>query len=152
MEKLSEFFGLRFADGALPVKYLGSNPFRAKYFPEVFLSQAARLHQMLECPLWTCFPNWIAPLLVLVNEHGQQFGEFLFFWRRVLTFVETQQLVRETLGFLIRADDMGKRTAQQLPVSLLVEVYTCRDHCFQAPSSYSTKQKSKQKGETCHGV
>ena len=108
MEKPSQLFCLRFADGALPVKYLGSNSFRAEYFPEVFLSQAARLHQMLECPLRTCLPNWIAPLLVLVNEHGQQFGKFLFFWRRVLTFVETQQLVRETFGFLIRVDDMGK--------------------------------------------
>ena len=137
MEKLSQLFCLRFADGALPVKYLGSNSFRAEYFPEVFLSQAARLHQMLECPLRTCFPNWIAPLLVLINEHGQQFGKFLFFWRRVLTFVETQQLVREPFGFLIRVDDMGKCTAQQLPVSLLVEVYSCRAHCFQAPSSYS---------------
>src|SRR6266403_2072963 len=71
MEKPSQLFCLRFADGALPVKYLGSNSFRAEYFPEVFLSQAARLHQMLECPLRTCLPNWIAPLLVLVNEHGQ---------------------------------------------------------------------------------
>src|SRR4029077_20775153 len=57
MEKPSQLFCLRFADGALPVKYLGSNSFRAEYFPEVFLSQAARLHQMLECPLRTCLPN-----------------------------------------------------------------------------------------------
>src|SRR5260370_16661253 len=110
----ASFFCLRFADGALPVKYLGSNSFRAEYFPEVFLSQAARLHQMLECPLRTCLPDWIAPLLVLVNEHGQQFAKFLFSCRKVLTFLETQQLVRETFGFLIRADDMAKRTSQQL--------------------------------------
>ena len=56
---------------------------------------------MLECSLWTCFPNWIAPLLVLVNEHGQEFCKCLFFWRRVLMFVETQQLIGETFGFLI---------------------------------------------------
>ena len=68
MEKPSQLFCLRFADGALPVKYLGSNSFRAEYFPEVFLNQAARFHQMLECPLRTCLPNWIAPLLVLVQK------------------------------------------------------------------------------------
>jgi hypothetical protein len=35
-------------------------------------------------------------------------SELDIFWRRVLTFVETQQLVRETFGFLIRVDDKGK--------------------------------------------
>jgi len=124
MEKLSQLFCLRFADGALPVKYLGSNSFRAEYFPEVFFESGCAPPSNLECPLRTCLPNGIAPLLVLVNKHGQQFGKFLFFWRRVLTFGETQQLVRETFGFLIRVDDMGKCTAQRLPVSLLVEVYS----------------------------
>jgi hypothetical protein len=42
-----QFFCPRFADGALSVKYLGCNSFRAEYFPDFFLSQAARLHQML---------------------------------------------------------------------------------------------------------
>jgi hypothetical protein len=101
------------------------------------LRQIAGLHQMLKCLLRACFPNRIAPLLVLVNEHGQQFGKFLFFWRGVLTFVETQQLVRETFGFLIRVDDMGKCTAQQLPVSFLVQLHCHGAHCFQAPLSYS---------------
>src|SRR5882724_6950397 len=133
VKKICQFLSLRFAYRSLAVKHLGGNSFRAEYFPQVFLRQATGLHQMLEGPLRTCFPNWIATFLILVNEHGQQFSKFLLFRRRALTFVETQQLAREPFAFCIRADHMGERAPQELPVRFLVEIYRCRAHCFQAP-------------------
>jgi hypothetical protein len=92
---------------------------------------------MLQCSLRTRFPNRVATLLVIINEHGQQLGKFLFFWRRVVTFVETQQLVCETLTFLIRVNDMGQSTTQQLPVCFLAKIDRYRAQRFQATSSYS---------------
>src|SRR5260370_13747708 len=76
MEKRGELLGLRFAYRTLAVKHFGSNSFRAENLPEVFLCQLACLHQMLKRLLRARVPNWIAALLVLVNQHGQQFGKF----------------------------------------------------------------------------
>src|SRR5216683_3262494 len=81
--------------------------------------------------------NWIAALLILVNQHGQQFGEFRFLRRKIFTLVKTQQFVRETFTFFVGVDDMRECTAQQFPVSFRVEIYRCRAHWFQAPLSYS---------------
>src|SRR5690348_13963050 len=71
---LSELFGVGFADRPLAVEYFGSNSLGAEYFPKVFLRQVTGLHQMLERPLRAHFPNWIAPFLVLINQHSQEFS------------------------------------------------------------------------------
>src|SRR6266849_3784813 len=92
---------------------------------------------MLKRLLRARFPDWIAAFLILVNQHGQQFGKFRFLRRKIFTFVKTHQFVRETLTLFVRMDDMGKCTAQQSPVSFLVEIDRCRAHCFHAPLSYS---------------
>src|SRR5258707_13884622 len=92
---------------------------------------------MLKRLLRTRVPNWIAALLILVNQHGQQFGKFRFLRRKIFPSVKTQQFVRETFALFVRMDDMGKRTPQQFSVGLFVEIYCCRAHCFQAPLSYS---------------
>src|SRR6266436_9652334 len=110
MEKRGELLGLRFAYRTLAVKHLGRDSSRAENLPEVFLSQLARLHQMLKCLLRARFPNWIATLLILVNQHGQQFGKFRFLRRKIFTFVKTHQFVRETLALFVRMDDMRERT------------------------------------------
>src|SRR6266851_2963257 len=60
--------------------------------------------------------NWIAALLILVNQHGQQFGEFRFLRRKIFTLVKTQQFVRETFTFFVGVEDMGECAAQQAPV------------------------------------
>src|SRR6267378_8128583 len=83
------------------------------------------------------FPNGVATLLILVNQHGQQFGKFRFLRGKIFTFVKTHQFVRETFTFFVRMDDMGERTPQEFPVGFLVEIYGCGAHWFQAPLSYS---------------
>src|SRR6266481_4386188 len=101
---------------------------------------------MLERLLRARFPNWIAASLILVNQHGQQFGKFCFLRGKNFTLVKTYQLVREAFTLFVRTDNMGKRTAQQFPVHFLVEIYRCRAHCFHAPLSYSAcvnKYKTK---------
>src|SRR6266849_1211290 len=92
---------------------------------------------MLKGLLRARFANWIATLLILVNQHGQQFGKFRFLRGKIFTFVKTHQFVRETFTFLVRVEDMRECKAQELPVSFLVETYGCRAHCFHAPLSYS---------------
>src|SRR5713101_6762262 len=95
--------------------------------------------------------NWIAALLILVNQHGQQFGEFRFLRRKIFTLVKTQQFVRETFTFFVGVDDMRECTAQQFPVSFRVEIYRCRAHWFQAPLSYSAcVNKTKGPGTNEH--
>src|SRR6266436_4200285 len=120
VEKLRQFLRLCFANRPLAVKHLGSNSFRPEGLPEIFLRQVTGFHQMLKCLLRTRFPNWIATLLILVNQHRQQFGKFPFFRRKLFTFIKTHQFVRETFAFFIRVDDMGECTPQKLPVSLFV--------------------------------
>src|SRR5258708_30966310 len=92
---------------------------------------------MLKCLPRARVPNWIAALIILVNQHGEQFCKFRFLRRKSFPFVKTQQFVRETLALFVRMDDMGERTAQQFSVGFFVEIYCCRVHCFQAPLSYS---------------
>src|ERR1700716_311641 len=92
---------------------------------------------MLKRLLRSRFPNWIAALLILVKQHGQQFGKFRFLRRKIFTLVKAHQFVRETLTFFVGVDDMRECAAQQFSVSFLVEIYRCRGHWFQAPLSYS---------------
>src|SRR6266478_712461 len=92
---------------------------------------------MLKRFLRARFANWVATLLILVNEHGQQFGKFRLLRREIFTFVKTHQFVRETFTLFVRVQDMGERTAQQFPVGFLVEIDRCRAHRFHAPLSYS---------------
>src|SRR5712692_4295702 len=92
---------------------------------------------MLKRLLRARFPNWMAALLIFVDQHCQQFGKFRLLRRRIFTFVKTYQFVRETFTFFVRMDDMGKSTPQKFPVGFLVEIYGCRAHWFQAPLSYS---------------
>src|SRR5260370_35020076 len=92
---------------------------------------------MLKRLLRARFPNWIAALLILVNQHGQQFGKFRLLGREIFTFVKTHQFVRETFTFFIRMDDMRERTAQEFPVGFFVAIYRWGAHWFHAPLSYS---------------
>src|SRR2546429_3916120 len=48
VEECCQLFGLRFANGALAVEYLGRNSFRSEDFPEVLLHQIASLHRSEE--------------------------------------------------------------------------------------------------------
>src|SRR5580704_7713494 len=82
-------------------------------------------------------PNGIAALLVLINEHGQEFSELLFLGGSVIELVKTQKLAGQAFAFLIRADNVRQCPPQQLPVCFLVEIDGRRAHCFQSPRSYS---------------
>src|SRR5437879_4304342 len=85
---------------------------------------------------WTGSTNGIAAFFIFFNQHGQKFGEFFLFWSRIFAFVEALQFVGKASEFLVRANDVGERTAQKLAVGFFVEVDDCA-HCFQAPRSYS---------------
>src|SRR5438876_11278249 len=67
VEECCQLFGLRFANGALAVEYLGRNSFRSEDFPEVLLHQIASLHYMVKCLPRTGLPNGMASFLIILN-------------------------------------------------------------------------------------
>lgn len=105
VEECCQLFGLRFANGALAVEYLGRNSFRSEDFPQVLLHQIAGLHQMVKCLLRTGLRNGMAAFLIILNQYRQEFGQLLFFAGSVIAFVKTQKLAGQPFTFLIRPDD-----------------------------------------------
>src|ERR1700688_497132 len=101
---------------------------------------------MLQRLLRARLANWVAALLILVDQHGQQFGKFALLRRKVFALVKTQQFVREPLTLVVRAQHTRERSPQQFPVSFFRPDRRSRAHRFQAPLSYSAcvnKYKTK---------
>src|SRR5579864_8955680 len=96
---------VRLADGTLSMKHFGSNSLRSEKLPKVLLRQVSRFHQVFESLPGACLPNRITALLVLVNQHGQEFSEFAFLQGRTLTFVQAFQLFGQALAFFVRTND-----------------------------------------------
>src|SRR5256885_14603049 len=86
---------------------------------------------------WAGSANGITAFFIFFNQRGQKFGEFFLFRSRIFAFVEALQFVGKAGEFLVRANDVGERTAQKLAIRFFVEVDGGCAHCFQAPRSYS---------------